>query len=170
MTKRVLMVLLAGAVVGCSTPPIDFGPEPGTDGDPFYWQYNPDLHGPNAPPRDKNAGNEEVKIEEGDAQSSTDAPPSGDPTTPVVMPGQSAPAAAGAVPVVAPPPPTPAPAPATTRAPAPESEALFNDAIRDAVASGDIDRALKLMEDAERLGSKTARQTFIDAVNRQGGQ
>jgi maltose operon protein len=71
---------------------------------------------------------------------------------------------------VAPPPPTSAPAPATTRPPAPESEALFNDAIRAAVAEGNIDRALKLMEDAERFGSKTARQTFIDAVNRQGGQ
>jgi maltose operon protein len=67
-----------------------------------------------------------------------------------------------AAPVLPPPPPAPA-VPA-----APTSEALFNDAIRRAVETGDIDRALKLLEEAERLGSPSARPTFIEAIQSRG--
>lgn len=58
----------------------------------------------------------------------------------------------------------PPPPPASAKAPAPTSEAMFNDAIRRAVAAGAIDRALRLLEEAERLGSQSARPTFIEAV------
>ena len=58
----------------------------------------------------------------------------------------------------------PPPPPASTPPPAPTSEAMFNDAIRRAVAAGDIDRGLRLLEEAERLGSRSARPTFIEAV------
>jgi maltose operon protein len=36
--------------------------------------------------------------------------------------------------------------------------------IRGSVASGDMDRAWRLVQEAERAGSTTARQTFLDAV------
>jgi maltose operon protein len=36
--------------------------------------------------------------------------------------------------------------------------------IKQAVKQGDIDKALKLMNEAERLGSKSARSTFISSV------
>lgn len=45
-----------------------------------------------------------------------------------------------------------------------DSESYYNQAIRKAVAAGEIDKALKLLDEAERLGSKTARKTFIDSV------
>ena len=45
-----------------------------------------------------------------------------------------------------------------------DSEAYFNSAIKKAVKAGDVDKALKLLDEAERLGSKTARKTFIDSV------
>lgn len=45
-----------------------------------------------------------------------------------------------------------------------DSESYFNDAIKKAVKAGDVDKALKLLDEAERLGSKTARKTFIDSV------
>ena len=45
-----------------------------------------------------------------------------------------------------------------------DSEGYYNNAIRKAVAAGDVDKALKLLDEAERLGSKTARKTFIDSV------
>lgn len=47
-----------------------------------------------------------------------------------------------------------------------ESDEYFNGAIKKAVQAGDIDKALKLLNEAERLGSKTARKTFIDSVKR----
>lgn len=47
-----------------------------------------------------------------------------------------------------------------------DSEAYFNDAIQKAVKAGNVDKALKLLDEAERLGSKTARKTFIDSVKR----
>lgn len=47
-----------------------------------------------------------------------------------------------------------------------DSESYFNDAIKKAVKAGKVDKALKLLDEAERLGSKTARQTFIDSVKR----
>lgn len=64
---------------------------------------------------------------------------------------------------------TPAAAPAVTKPDAPmldDSESYFNDAIKKAVKAGDVDKALKLLDEAERLGSKTARKTFIDSVKR----
>lgn len=63
----------------------------------------------------------------------------------------------------------PAAAPAVTKPDAPmldDSERYFNDAISKAVKAGDVDKALKLLDEAERLGSKTARKTFIDSVKR----
>ena len=45
-----------------------------------------------------------------------------------------------------------------------DSETYFNDAIKKAVKAGDVDKALKLLDEAERLGSKTARKTFIESV------
>ncbi|MGC6388043.1 maltose operon protein MalM [Ewingella sp. S1.OA.A_B6] len=66
-----------------------------------------------------------------------------------------------------------APAPARTEQAAPakpaepmlsDSETYFNDAIKKAVKAGDVDKALKLLDEAERLGSKTARKTFIQSV------
>ncbi|HUG99776.1 MAG TPA: hypothetical protein VMQ83_11475 [Gammaproteobacteria bacterium] len=78
------------------------------------------------------------------------------PPAPAPAPGKAAPA--GDVPALPPPP------PATAAPPAPTSEAMFNDAIRRAVAAGDIDRGLRLLEEAERLGSRSARPTFIEAV------
>ncbi|MTD27794.1 maltose operon protein MalM [Erwinia sorbitola] len=47
-----------------------------------------------------------------------------------------------------------------------DSESYFNDAIKKAVKAGNVDKALKLLDEAERLGSKTARKTFIDSVKR----
>ncbi|MDI6476117.1 maltose operon protein MalM [Cronobacter dublinensis] len=70
-----------------------------------------------------------------------------------------------------------APAPAPGAAPAPsvksepvlnDTEAYFNRAIKQAVAKGDVDKALKLLNEAERLGSTTARQTFISSVKGKG--
>ncbi|WP_431022421.1 maltose operon protein MalM [Erwinia rhapontici] len=63
----------------------------------------------------------------------------------------------------------PAAVPAVTKPDAPmldDSERYFNDAISKAVKAGDVDKALKLLDEAERLGSKTARKTFIDSVKR----
>lgn len=45
-----------------------------------------------------------------------------------------------------------------------DTETYFNNGIKQAVAKGDIGKALKLMNEAERLGSKSARSTFIGAV------
>ncbi|EFE05521.1 maltose operon periplasmic protein precursor (MalM) [Citrobacter youngae ATCC 29220] len=70
-------------------------------------------------------------------------------------------------------------APAAVAAPAPQpvkksepmlndTESYFNQAIKDAVAKGDVDKALKLLDEAERLGSKSARSTFISSVKGKG--
>ncbi|PSN09072.1 maltose operon protein MalM [Siccibacter turicensis] len=72
-----------------------------------------------------------------------------------------------------------APAPAQVNAPAPapapkaepvlnDTEAYFNKAIKQAVASGDVDKALKLLNEAERLGSTSARSVFISSVKGKG--
>ncbi|MBD2816080.1 maltose operon protein MalM [Xenorhabdus sp. Flor] len=45
-----------------------------------------------------------------------------------------------------------------------DTEQYFNEAIKKAVRSGDIDKALKLLDEAERLGSPSARETFIKMV------
>lgn len=83
-----------------------------------------------------------------------------------VMIGQIFPAAAPAVAPVVVGSHTP-PAPAKPAEPMlDDSESYFNDAIKKAVKAGNVDKALKLLDEAERLGSKTARQTFIDSVKR----
>jgi len=71
--------------------------------------------------------------------------------------------------------PAPATAPAPVAAPAVKSEPMLNDtesyfnqAIKQAVAKGDVDKALKLLDEAERLGSKSARATFISSVKGKG--
>lgn len=71
--------------------------------------------------------------------------------------------------------PAPVAAPAAAPAPAAKSEPMLNDtesyfnqAIKQAAAKGDIDKALKLLNEAERLGSKTARATFISSVKGKG--
>jgi hypothetical protein len=139
MFKPGLVILAAAALAGCGTV-IDFGPEPGTSGDPSHWHYQPELHGPEATARaERQAGT---------------APAAPAPAEPP----------ATAMPVLPPPPAETAPAPGPT------SEAMFNDAIRRAVAMGDLDRALRLLEEAERLGSQTARPAFIDALERREGQ
>ena len=77
----------------------------------------------------------------------------------------------------APAPPYAAPAAAPVVAPAPakksepmlnDTESYFNKAIKDAVAKGDVDKALKLLDEAERLGSTSARSTFISSVKGKG--
>ncbi len=66
-------------------------------------------------------------------------------------------------------------APVAAPAPAPkaepmlnDTEAYFNQAIKQAVAKGDVDKALKLLDEAERLGSTSARKTFISSVKGKG--
>ena len=62
-----------------------------------------------------------------------------------------------------------APVPAATSEPMlNDTEKYFNDGIRQAVKAGDIDKALKLMNEAERLGSSSARATFISSVKGKG--
>lgn len=71
---------------------------------------------------------------------------------------------------------TQAPAPAAVRPaaavkPVPlenDTESYFNQNIRQAVSQGNIDKALKLLNEAERLGSTSARQTFISSVKGKG--
>lgn len=94
---------------------------------------------------------------------------------PVTVGNTAAPATAYAAPA-----PAPVAAPATAHAapaPAPaaksepvlnDTENYFNQAIKQAVNSGDIDKALKLLNEAERLGSTSARSTFISSVKGKG--
>ncbi|WP_145561848.1 maltose operon protein MalM [Yersinia aldovae] len=49
-----------------------------------------------------------------------------------------------------------------------ETENYFNQAIKDAVKAGDVDKALKLLNEAEHLGSTSARKTFISSVKGKG--
>lgn len=86
---------------------------------------------------------------------------------PVVV-GHVAPAAAYSAPAAV-------PASAVAPAPAAKSEPMLNDtdsyfnhAIKQAVDKGDIDKALKLLNEAERLGSTSARKTFISSVKGKG--
>lgn len=90
-------------------------------------------------------------------------------TGPVTVGNTAAPATAYAAPAA------PAVAPAAAPAPAKKSEPVLNDtetyfnqAIKQAVAKGDVDKALKLLDEAERLGSTTARSTFISSVKGKG--
>jgi len=169
MIKPLLFVFAASALVGCGTV-IDFGPEPGTPGDESYLHYQPELHGPNAPPRE--APPEAFRI-----GASDDSATAGQSASAPAAPGQStsgqsasAPAAASeSTAIPAAPPVLPAPPPPSAAPPAPVSETMFNDAIRRAVAAGEIDRALRLLEEAERLGSQSARPAFIDALEGRDG-
>lgn len=98
----------------------------------------------------------------------------------VTVGNTAAPATAYAAPAPAAPAPAtayaaPTPAPAAAPAPAAKSEPVLNDtetyfnqAIKQAVAKGDVDKALKLLNEAERLGSTSARQTFISSVKGKG--
>ena len=65
--------------------------------------------------------------------------------------------------------PAAAPAPAKKAEPVlNDTETYFNNAIKQAVKNGDVDKALKLLDEAERLGSTTARSTFISSVKGKG--
>ncbi len=62
-----------------------------------------------------------------------------------------------------------APAPAAKSEPVlNDTESYFNNAIKQAVKEGNIDKALKLLNEAERLGSTSARSTFIGSVKGKG--
>ena len=79
-------------------------------------------------------------------------------------PAYTAPASTAAAPVA-----TAAPAPAKKAEPVlNDTEEYFNNAIKQAVKCGDVDKALKLLDEAERLGSTTARSTFISSVKGKG--
>lgn len=85
---------------------------------------------------------------------------------PVTVGNTAAPAPTYAAPVAAP---VVAPAPAKKSEPMlNDTESYFNKAIKDAVAKGDVDKALKLLDEAERLGSTSARSTFISSVKGKG--
>ena len=86
---------------------------------------------------------------------------------PVTVGNTAAPAVAYAAPATA----VAAPAPQPVKKSEPmlnDTENYFNQAIKDAVAKGDVDKALKLLDEAERLGSKSARSTFISSVKGKG--
>jgi len=148
MSKPVLILVAGTLLAGCGTL-VDFGPEPGSPGDESFMQYQPELHGPNAPPRNVDQDGRRLPTA-GTETAVTPASPAAEPA------------------VAAPAPLLPPPPAASVAPPAPTSEALFNDAIRRAVESGDVDRALRLLEEAERLGSRSARPTFIEAVKAGG--
>ncbi|WP_130831918.1 maltose operon protein MalM [[Erwinia] mediterraneensis] len=89
-----------------------------------------------------------------------------DESKPVVV-GSTSDAMASAQPTLS----TPAPAAAPAAKSEPmlnDTEKYFNDGIRKAAKAGDIDKALKLMNEAERLGSTSARATFISSVKGKG--
>ncbi|AGB80114.1 Maltose operon periplasmic protein precursor (MalM) [Enterobacteriaceae bacterium strain FGI 57] len=84
---------------------------------------------------------------------------------PVTVGNTAAPTYAAPAPVAA----APAPAPAKKSEPMlNDTESYFNNAIKQAVARGDVDKALKLLDEAERLGSTSARSTFISSVKGKG--
>lgn len=86
---------------------------------------------------------------------------------PVTVGNTAAPAVTYAAPAEA----VAAPAPQPVKKSEPmlnDTESYFNQGIKDAVAKGDVDKALKLLDEAERLGSKSARSTFISSVKGKG--
>ncbi|ARC42007.1 maltose operon protein MalM [Citrobacter braakii] len=86
---------------------------------------------------------------------------------PVTVGNTAAPAVAYAAPAAA----VAAPAPQPVKKSEPmlnDTESYFNQGIKDAVAKDDVDKALKLLDEAERLGSKSARSTFISSVKGKG--
>lgn len=91
----------------------------------------------------------------------------------VTVGNTAAPATAYTAPVAA----TAATATAVTQTAAPaaksepilnDTESYYNQAIKQAVDKGEIDKALKLLNEAERLGSTSARKTFISSVKGKG--
>ena len=77
--------------------------------------------------------------------------------------------AAAPAPTYSAPAPVAAPAPAVKKEPVlNDTESYFNQAIKQAVDNGDVDKALKLLDEAERLGSTSARKTFISSVKGKG--
>lgn len=54
--------------------------------------------------------------------------------------------------------------PSATTALLPETEAYFNQQIKQAVNKGDMNQAMTLVEEAEHLGSKSARSTFVNSI------
>ena len=59
----------------------------------------------------------------------------------------------------------PVPRPATTPPPMlRETQAMYDRMIEESVSLGDMDRAWRLVQEAERAGSRTARATFVKAV------
>lgn len=52
----------------------------------------------------------------------------------------------------------------TKIAPLPETENYFNQQIKKAIKQGDMAQAMTLVEEAERLGSSSARSTFINSI------
>ena len=86
---------------------------------------------------------------------------------PVTVGNTAAPAVVYAAPAAA----VAAPAPQPVKKSEPmlnDTESYFNQGIKDAVAKGDVDKALKLLDEAERLGCKSARSTFISSVKGKG--
>ena len=86
---------------------------------------------------------------------------------PVTVGNTAAPAVTYAAPAAA----VAAPAPQPVKKSEPmlnDTESYFNQGIKDAVAKGDVDKALKLLDEAERLGSKSARSPFISSVKGKG--
>ena len=86
---------------------------------------------------------------------------------PVTVGNTAAPAVTYAAPAAA----VAAPAPQPVKKSEPmlnDTESYFNQGIKDAVAKGDVDKALKLLDEAESLGSKSARSTFISSVKGKG--
>ncbi|MCW7764020.1 maltose operon protein MalM [Photorhabdus luminescens] len=49
-----------------------------------------------------------------------------------------------------------------------DTEHYFSNAIKKEIKNGNIDKALKLLDEAERLGSSTARETFINSIKNKG--
>lgn len=47
-----------------------------------------------------------------------------------------------------------------------ETQAIYDRMIRESISAGDMDRAWRLVQEAERAGSRTARRTFLEAVER----
>ena len=47
-----------------------------------------------------------------------------------------------------------------------ETQQMYDRMIRESVSSGDMDRAWRLVQEAERAGSPSARRTFVDSIER----
>lgn len=122
----------------------------------------PDIPDPIA--RHVTDGTVKLKVKTSSGSSVLVGPLFGSSTTGPVTVGNTA-APVYAAPVAA----APAPAPAKKSEPVlTDTESYFNNAIKQAVAKGDVDKALKLLDEAERLGSTSARSTFISSVKGKG--